>query len=134
MWVKICGNTNLEDAQLAAELGADALGFVFAESKRQVTAAQVAAIHRIFPHMSSVSASFTSRDADEIAEYCSRGRTERGIRLHGGLDLELAARLREICSAMRLVSSRRLHWAVGSGQRGSVGCAASTRLRAGRQR
>ncbi len=48
MWVKICGNTNLEDAMLAAELGADAVGFVFAESKRQVTPEQVAAIT---PHL-----------------------------------------------------------------------------------
>ena len=46
MLIKICANTNLEDARLAAELGVDAVGFVFAPSKRQVTAEQVAAITR----------------------------------------------------------------------------------------
>ncbi len=33
MWIKICGNTNLEDASLAARLGADAVGFVFAPAR-----------------------------------------------------------------------------------------------------
>lgn len=46
MWIKICANTNIEDAQLAASAGADAVGFVFAESVRRVTAKLVREITR----------------------------------------------------------------------------------------
>jgi len=46
LWIKICANTSLADAQLAAEAGADAVGFVFAPSPRRVTREQAAAIVR----------------------------------------------------------------------------------------
>lgn len=49
MFVKICGITSEEDALLAVALGADALGFVFAPSPRQVAADRVHDITRRLP-------------------------------------------------------------------------------------
>ena len=37
MWVKVCGITTNDSIEAALGAGADAIGFVFAESKRQVT-------------------------------------------------------------------------------------------------
>jgi len=50
LMVKICGLTNEPDALLAVGLGADAVGFVFAPSPRQVSPTAVADIVKRLPH------------------------------------------------------------------------------------
>lgn len=49
MFVKICGITNEDDALLAVALGADAVGFVFAPSPRQIAAQRAYDITRRLP-------------------------------------------------------------------------------------
>jgi phosphoribosylanthranilate isomerase len=66
MWIKICANTNLADAALAEELGADAVGFVFAESKRRVTAEQIAEISEKLPEPIEKVGVFSTTSRDEI--------------------------------------------------------------------
>lgn len=49
MFVKICGITNEDDALFAVAMGADAVGFVFAPSPRQIAPQQVYDITRRLP-------------------------------------------------------------------------------------
>ena len=66
MWVKICGTTTHQDARLALSAGANAIGFVFAPSKRQVNAEQVAAITSALPENVEKVGVFAATSADEI--------------------------------------------------------------------
>lgn len=49
LWVKVCGLTTAEAVSAAVEAGVDAVGFVFAESKRKVTPRQAAELARDVP-------------------------------------------------------------------------------------
>jgi phosphoribosylanthranilate isomerase len=111
MWIKICGNTNLEDAARAAELGANAVGFIFAASKRQVTAAQVAAIAAQLPVGLERVGVFGSHSADEIAGVAQEAGLT-AVQLHDGLDDALIAALAErFAGQVRIIQT--LHWVVG---------------------
>jgi phosphoribosylanthranilate isomerase len=49
IWVKICGLTSRDAVEAAVAAGADAVGFVFAPSKRQVTPAQATQLAQDVP-------------------------------------------------------------------------------------
>jgi phosphoribosylanthranilate isomerase len=111
-WAKICGNTSLEDAQLALDLGADALGFIFAESKRRITPAQAAAITSNLPKQVERVGVVYSRDADEIVAIVQEAGLT-AVQLHGGMDLVLVDHLRERLGA-KVSLIQTLHWVVGT--------------------
>lgn len=112
MRVKICGITNSEDALLAAEAGADALGLVFyAQSPRCVNAEQAAAIAAAAPPFVTLVGLFVDADAAQVeqvltkvplnllqfhgaenATYCEQFRRPyiKALRMKPGLDLEAA--------------------------------------------
>lgn len=108
MWIKICGNTNLDDCLLAAELGADAVGFIFSHGKRLVSAAHVAAITAQLPVALQKVGVFTSTDFDAIARTVEEAGLT-GVQMHGPLDLRLSERLRayfgdtEHCSVLQVL-------------------------------
>jgi len=103
LWIKICANTSLEDAMIAAEAGADAVGFVFAPSPRRVTAEQVAAIVPRLPAEIEKIGVFVDATVDEIAATVeAAGLT--GVQLHWDAPAELPAALRaRLGSSLRIL-------------------------------
>ena len=67
--IKCCGMTRVEDAMLAAELGADAIGLIFTtRSRRKVGIEQARAIVRALPPMVTTVALFMDEDAAFVDE------------------------------------------------------------------
>jgi phosphoribosylanthranilate isomerase len=104
MWTKICANTNFEDALLATKLGADAVGFVFAPSKRQVTPEEVAAITRDLPKGVERVGVFYTDDAVDVCHAVSvAGLT--AVQLHGPFRPAVVRELAEDCSGLKIIQT-----------------------------
>jgi phosphoribosylanthranilate isomerase len=115
IWIKICGNTSLEDALLACDAGGDAVGFVFAPSPRRVTAEQVAAIVPLLPDGVEKIGVFVDASLETILSTVRRcGLT--GVQLHSGVNAALPAGLRELSRrALRIL--RVIHFSAESAER-----------------
>ena len=84
-WVKICGITNLEDALVAVDSGADALGFVFYEkSPRNVTPERAREIVRGLPVGTETVGVFVTEATERMEEIAAEVRLS-GVQFHGDL-------------------------------------------------
>ncbi len=118
LWIKICANTSLDDALLAVEAGADAVGFVFAPSPRRVTQAQVASIAQHLPATVEKIGVFVDATLDEIyATVRACGLT--GVQLHSEAGAELPAKLRErLGPGLRIL--RVVHFGAGAAEQAAA--------------
>jgi phosphoribosylanthranilate isomerase len=81
--IKICGLTRAEDARLAWDLGASALGFIFhPASPRAVTAPQVAAIRRKLPADAFCVGVFVDMEPEHVNALADEARLDV-VQLHG---------------------------------------------------
>lgn len=83
MKVKICGIADREDALNAVKLGADALGFIFAPSPRQVSPETVRGIIAILPPFVTTVGVFVDEQADTIRKLINFCGFDL-VQLHGG--------------------------------------------------
>ena len=80
--VKICGITNLDDARAAVELGAWAIGLIFADSPRQVDVADAERIGRELSRRAEVVGVFVNAPMDEVVQLADVAHLT-GVQLHG---------------------------------------------------
>ncbi len=107
--VKICGITNLKDAQLAIEAGADALGFIFfRKSPRWVSQKTVKEIvSQLPPFVESVGV-FVNEEVDKVNAIAERCRLDV-VQLHGEESPAYCKKItRKIVKAIRLKDARSL--------------------------
>jgi len=84
--VKICGITNLADALLAVDSGADALGFILAPSPRRVTGGTVEKIARNLPPFILKVGVITPESGEEWLDLYTKGDLDL-IQVHGRVNL-----------------------------------------------
>jgi phosphoribosylanthranilate isomerase len=99
MFVKICGITSEDDALLAVAMGADALGFIFAPSPRQVAVQQVYDITRRLPPEIMTVGVFRDEHPRRVVQLVHASGV-KGAQLHGNESAEVVA---EVAKAVRFL-------------------------------
>ncbi len=125
MWIKICGISTTEAALCCAKAGADAIGFVFAESSRKITVKAAAKIIEALPPTMQKIGVFVDAPWEDVAEiecrlgldllqfsgtespsYCNRfpGKAVKSFRVKNSADLAAIKAYRDSIRACLLDS------------------------------
>jgi phosphoribosylanthranilate isomerase len=99
MFVKVCGTTSEEDALLAVAMGADAVGFIFAPSPRQVSVGLVRDIVGRLPREVVTVGVFRDEAPDQVVKVVN-GIGLHAAQLHGR---ETPAQVRSVVERVPLV-------------------------------
>jgi len=116
MFVKICGITNEDDALLAVAMGADAVGFVFAPSPRQIAVQQAYDITRRLPPEILTVGVFRDEHPKRVVDLVNRSGV-KAAQLHGNENADVVAEV-----------ARSVKWVIKAYPAGSTKVAEADRL------
>ncbi len=92
--IKICGLTRPQDIEYVNEALPDYIGFIFAKSKRQITAETAEQLRKLLDSRITVVGVFVNEDIDKITSLCKKGVIDI-IQLHGDENVEYIESLRQ---------------------------------------
>ena len=111
MWVKICGLTHLEDAQAAAQAGADALGFVLVPtSPRAISRRKISEILMALPS-TVLTVGVVANESPEFLEGLLQVCPLKALQFHGEESPEEVLRFKgeaQLIKAIRVHDARNL--------------------------
>ena len=114
-WVKVCGTTDLHDAQLAVAAGAEALGFIFAPSLRRIELADATEIITQLPNGIEKIGVFVNETPAHVAEVTQRVGLS-GVQLHGDEPAEQMPEFRRTLGERKIIKTLQARDILNTGQ------------------
>lgn len=108
--IKVCGITRVQDAMLAAGMGADAIGLIFCESPRRVDVEQARRIVAALPPFVTAVGVFVDASEAEVLDIAARVGLG-AVQLHGAEPPEMVRRLSQsvkVIKAFRIKDAQSL--------------------------
>lgn len=108
MWIKICGITNLNDAETVAASGADAVGLNFyAPSKRYVTPEVAATIRELIGQRIEIVGVFVNSSIENVVDIVRTVKLDT-VQFHGDETAASIAEFHQLCPEVGIIRAYRV--------------------------